>query len=329
MNHINNKIDPNWITGFTDAEGCFLLIVRKSLKYKLGWQIEANFTINLHARDKDLLHFIQAYFGEVGRINKERNKCCDFTIGSLDEIITRVLPHFDKYPLNTKKYSDYLLFKKAVLIMKQGGHLTVEGLQSIINIRASINRGLTPLLLAAFPNSIPCLKPTKENNLFKLQSQWVAGFVSGDGSFKTSVRESKLQKLGGRVSLIFVITQHIRDELLLKSFKDFFNCGQTYSYKDYIEYRCQSFKDIDKSIIPFFHKYPILGIKSKDFEDWVKIANIIKFGVHLTPEGFNKICKIRLSMNRNRYLHTKSFRSLTVKTLTSYVSNGSSILPWS
>jgi LAGLIDADG endonuclease len=37
------------------------------------------------------------------RIGKERNSCCDYTVGSLDQIVTKVIPHFDKYPLKTKK----------------------------------------------------------------------------------------------------------------------------------------------------------------------------------------------------------------------------------
>ena len=105
--------------------------MRKSPKSKLGWQFEANFSINLHTRDFDLLKLIQAYFGGAGRIGKERNGCRDFTIGSLDQIITKVIPHFDKYPLKTNKYSDYLLFKEVVMTaLPQGGeHLTAEGLQ--------------------------------------------------------------------------------------------------------------------------------------------------------------------------------------------------------
>ena len=52
----------------------------------------------------------------------------------------------DKYPLKTNKYFDYLLFKEAVAIMQSGEHLTKEGLQKVINIRASLNRGLTTSL---------------------------------------------------------------------------------------------------------------------------------------------------------------------------------------
>lgn len=124
---------------FFIAEGCFLVIVRKSPKSKLGWQIEANFTINLHTRDLYLLKLIQAYFEGTGRICKERNGCFDFTIGSLGLIIGKVIPHFYKYSLKTNKYSDYLLFKEVVMMMQRGEHLTAEGLQKIINIRASLN----------------------------------------------------------------------------------------------------------------------------------------------------------------------------------------------
>nr|QJQ35455.1 LAGLIDADG endonuclease [Fusarium anthophilum] len=298
----NNQLaqDPWFISGFSDAEGCFLVLVRKSPKSKLGWQIEANFTINLHVRDLDLLKLIQTYFG-VGRIGKERNGCRDFTIGSLDQIITKVIPHFDKYPLKTNKYSDYLLFKQVVMMMQRGEHLTAEGLQKIISIRASLNRGLTPLLLEAFPNTVALVRPLLPPSV-KLDPQWVAGFTSGDGCFKVSIRESKLHKTGSRVVLLFVVTQHIRDELLLKSLVDFFGCGQTYSYKDYIEFRCQSFKDNYVKILPFFDKYPIIGVKSEDFKDWTKVAKMIQTKVHLTNEGFDQIRQIRTGMNKGRYL---------------------------
>jgi len=299
---LTQLIKPWFMSGFTDAEGCFLIIVRKSHKSKLGWQIEANFTINLHSKDLDLLRLIQTYFDGVGRIGKERNSCCDYTVGSLEQIVTKVIPHFDKYPLKTKKYSDYLLFKEAVMIMQSGEHLTKEGLQKIINIRASLNNGLTTALEEAFPNSNPFPRPPVPLDNVKIHPLWVAGFTSGDGCFKVSIRESKLYKAGSTVVLIFVLTQHIRDELLLKSFIDFFECGNTYSYLNYTEFKCQSFKDNCNKIIPFFKKYPILGVKAQDFEDWVKAAEMAQSKEHLTREGLDQIRQIKAGMNRGRLL---------------------------
>ena len=302
VNQLPQLNEPWFISGFTDAEGCFLVLVRKSPKNKLGWQFEANFTINLHVRDIELLKLIQAYFGGVGRIGKERNNCCDYTIGSLNQILTKVIPHFDKYPLKTQKYADYLLFKEVVMMMQRGEHLTIEGLQKIINIRASINKGLSPLLKEAFPNTVATSRPSLPLDNTKLHPQWVSGFTSGDGCFKVSIRESKLCKAGSRVVLLFILTQHIRDEILLKSLVNFFGCGQTFSYKDYIEFRCQSFKNNSENILPFFYKYPILGVKTQDFEDWAKVAEIIRTKVHLTKEGIDEIRQIKVGMNKGRYL---------------------------
>ena len=86
----------------------------------------------------------------------------------------------------------------------------------------------------------------ENQNTLALHPQWVAGFTSGDGSFKVNIRESEAYKVGGRVAIIFVLTQHIRDELLIRSLVNFFGCGQSYSYKDYTEFKCQTFRFLAK-----------------------------------------------------------------------------------
>ena len=58
----NPKIDPWWITGFSDGEGCFLISVCKNEKYKTGWSVEPCFSIVLHKKDKAVLERIQAYW---------------------------------------------------------------------------------------------------------------------------------------------------------------------------------------------------------------------------------------------------------------------------
>ena len=46
-------------------------------------------------------------------------------------------------PLITQKRSDFLLFKKAINLIKGGPHLTSEGLTKIVSIKASMNKGLS------------------------------------------------------------------------------------------------------------------------------------------------------------------------------------------
>jgi len=250
---------PWFVTGFTDAEGCFTIITRKSSRSSVGWKIEANFIINLHKKDVKLLNHIKDFFGGIGRVSKERNGCCDFTVSYLDQIITGILPHFDKYPLITQKLADYLLFREVVIKMKRGEHLTSSGLKAIINIRASMNRGLTPALKEAFPDYLPVNRSLIDATKFlPIDPYWVAGFASGDGSFMIQSRVNNVYSAGGRVELAFAITQHIRDLPLMNYFTDYFGCGKSYTYKKHAEFKCRNFKEIEEKILPFFLKYSIV-----------------------------------------------------------------------
>lgn len=66
------------------------------------------------------------------------------------------------------------------------------------------------------------------------------------------------------------------------------------------EYRVTKFFDIENKIIPLLKKYSILGVKSKDFEDWCKVAELIKTKKHLTKDGLDQICQIKAGINRGR-----------------------------
>ena len=45
------KIFPYYLTGFTDAEGCFTIGLYKSNKTKVGWKVKLEFKIRLHKKD--------------------------------------------------------------------------------------------------------------------------------------------------------------------------------------------------------------------------------------------------------------------------------------
>ncbi len=62
-----------------------------------------------------------------------------------------ILNHFDKYPLITHKFSDYLIFKQCFEIIKQGEHLTETGLLEILSLKSSLNLGLPDKLKKNFP----------------------------------------------------------------------------------------------------------------------------------------------------------------------------------
>lgn len=144
----NLTLDPWFITGFLDAEGSFVCSLKERESSVIGWKIQPLFVIALHKKDLALLKSIQAYFFSpsggtgVGNIRKHGEDSYRFEISSQKQIFN-ILLHFEKYPLITKKKADFLLFREVVLMMERKEHLTLEGLKTIVNIRASMNRGLT------------------------------------------------------------------------------------------------------------------------------------------------------------------------------------------
>lgn len=263
------------------------------------------FSIQLHLKDRAVLECIQAYFGGIGTIYNIGNNKVQYKVLAIKELAV-IIAHFDQYPLRTQKSADFLLFKRGVAILQSNRHLTKEGLLELISIRGSLNWGLTDVLKNSFPDVIIAERPKVEVT-DQADPNWVAGFVSGEGSFFIVIRRSESSKTGFYIYLTFKITQDGRDVQVLKGFEQYFNCGNVNakdSKKAAFDYVCGSFKDNLDIIIPFFTKYPIYGTKALDFEDWCRVAELIKTNSHLKPEGLVQIESIKSGMNRSRKLHS-------------------------
>jgi hypothetical protein len=120
------------------------------------------FQIHLHAKDLPLLKQIQSFFG-VGAIQTiKSSSSVIYRVTNQKELIEIIIPFFDKYPLLTQKRADFELFKSVIILMKNREHRTREGLLKIVNIKASINKGLSNTLIESFPNVLPVNRPRIE-----------------------------------------------------------------------------------------------------------------------------------------------------------------------
>jgi hypothetical protein len=54
----------------------------------------------------------------------------------MSDIEYNIIPFFEKYPLQGFKLLDYVNFCKVAKLMKEKSHLTAEGLEEIIKIKA-------------------------------------------------------------------------------------------------------------------------------------------------------------------------------------------------
>jgi len=108
--------------------------------------------------------------------------------------------------------------------------------------------------------------------IYKSILAWfITGFTDGEGNF------SVLLDKGIFKSLLFKITQHEKDEVLLTAIKQYLNCGYCYLRKkeNIIDLKITKFSEINEIIIPFFINNSILGVKSLDFNDWCLVSDIV------------------------------------------------------
>lgn len=93
----NLKLDPWFVTGFTDGEGSFMLSIIKDSKYKLGWRVACIFAISLSKVDLYLLNNIQKFFGvgNITRMGKDMESI-QYRVESLKDL-SIIINHFDKY----------------------------------------------------------------------------------------------------------------------------------------------------------------------------------------------------------------------------------------
>lgn len=249
------------------------------------------FTICLSDRDAALLKRIQSFFG-VGKITiRKKDGFVYFTVNSVKDLVNVIIPHFDEYPLLTEKQADYELFKQIVIIMYNKQHLSIEGLNKVISLKARLNKGLTPIINKHFSNINPEERPARKN-FFKYPN-WVAGFVEAESCFFINTIKSKSYKTGYQIKLDFSVVQHSRDKLLIESFVNYFNCGTVYENTGHVKFVVTKLSDIQDKIIPFFQKHNLQGFKLSDYDKFCRVAKLMQEKAHLTSVGIDEILKIK------------------------------------
>jgi len=300
IDHHLHKLDPNWVTGFVDAEGCFSIIIEVSSPLK--WKVRTSFEINLHEKDKEILYKIQSYFGVGAIYHRPYRKKSVYRVSNVNYIKDVIIPHFTKYPLISKKHIDFLLWSEVIKLILNKDHLNKEGFSKILSYYASINTGVSKKVQEYFPNIITVCRPVMSLP-DTLNPQWVSGFVAGDGGFSIYVRAAKDYALSEKVYCRFHIAQHVKDLELMKLFIKYFNCGSVYVRTNTTlrcDYIVQDATSLLEKILPHFDTYPLLNLKQEDYICFKECMTIIKLKQHLTPEGLNKIKSLNLEMNSNR-----------------------------
>ena len=115
------------MAGFATGESNFFITVQNS-KTKSGIAISLRFSIAQDIRDLSLLESFVDFFGCGYVVKYKTRSVCEFIVTKIDNIVNDIIPFFDKHNIRGSKYSNYLDFKSAALIIKNKEHLKEDGI---------------------------------------------------------------------------------------------------------------------------------------------------------------------------------------------------------
>ena len=130
-------------------------------------------------------------------------------------------------------------------------------------------------------------------------SQYLSGYVDGEGCFCISFSKREKLNVGWEVKPSFAIGQNYDRREVLDLIQEFFKCG--FMRRDYadktLKYEVRSLEELLEHIIPHFEKFSLISAKQKDFLLFADICKRMKNGEHRTVEGFKKIVQRAYKMN--------------------------------
>jgi LAGLIDADG endonuclease len=134
-------LDPSWIVGFVDGEGCFSVSVHRSSMMDRygGWQLQPVFQIYQHQDYREVLEAMVPIFG-CGRVRSKgpKSSVLTYAVESIRNLETAIVPFFEKHPLVVKG-ADFRAFAAIVRSMRRKEHLTESGFEHLVRLAYGMN----------------------------------------------------------------------------------------------------------------------------------------------------------------------------------------------
>ena len=128
-----------YLSGYADGEGCFCVSFNRSKRHKFGWEIRPSFSVSQNGDRAEVLEICQRLFS-CGTIRPDRSdRTFKFETRSVSDLATKIVPHFERYPLLSSKQNDFERFAAIVQLMRRGAHLDQDGFAEIVRLSAALN----------------------------------------------------------------------------------------------------------------------------------------------------------------------------------------------
>lgn len=139
------NLSADYIVGLTDGEGCFYIETRAPGGAYKSSRVEMHFFIKMREDELPLLQKVRKFF-ECGGIYyqkeyRENQKACyRFGVTSQKDLQEKIIPFFEKHPLQSQKLKNYLLFSQIGELVRMREHKNSQGFEKIQQIKSQMNK---------------------------------------------------------------------------------------------------------------------------------------------------------------------------------------------
>jgi len=281
---VNNEQLGFYLAGLLEGDGCINLpFLGKTVLNRI---LNPRIIFTSHVNNLALYVNIQSALGGIGRFQLSSNNVIIYIIGDIRGLNTFINIVHNK--LRTPKNE------------------TFNQLIDFLNLKYNWDISKSKIDKSSFSSN-----------------SWLTGFIEADGHFGVKIIDFKLKCEGIRlrsksqsISLKFVLAQRYYDKKtslsmldIMEKITEFLSCNLSiYKLKDsedkVLSISISSINKL-KFIVDYINNYPLFGIKSKDFKDWLEVYKMIINKEHLTEVGRSKIKLLRSNMNSKRIEENK------------------------
>jgi hypothetical protein len=135
------RLDPGWIAGFVDGEGCFSVSIHRNQLARPtgGWQVQPTFQVSQHRDHQDVLEELRLFFG-CGSVRGKgpASSVSVYVVHSTIQLEKRIIPFFEQHTLRVKRW-DFEQFAFIVRAIRSRSHHRAEVFEDIVRRSYSMN----------------------------------------------------------------------------------------------------------------------------------------------------------------------------------------------
>lgn len=139
-----------------------------------------------------------------------------------------------------------------------------------------------------------------------LQDAWLSGFTDAKGCFNVSITSNTRYTLGHVIKMRYLLDQ--KDNSILLVIQNLFGFGKVTlrSQTDGVyRYTATGFKFVNL-VISYFKVFPLLTKKTRSFDKWLMIHNIVSNKLHLSEEGLAQVRILQKQINIDNSITKKT-----------------------